>query len=154
MARKYRYHKPRHTFCYHLIRPAFKLVAGSNAKVTYGKLENPNRPYLIMFNHQTGHDQFYIYGLVPRTTYFVASEDLLAKGLLSRFLTCVRNRSHPQERNRRPHRQDVLQDSAGRLLSGTFARRQPHFLRQDDAQQSCHCKVYQIVEITVVVRAH
>lgn len=89
MARKYRYHKPRHTFCYHLIRPAFKLVAGSNAKVTYGKLENPNRPYLIMFNHQTGHDQFYIYGLVPRTTYFVASEDLLAKGLLSRFLTFV-----------------------------------------------------------------
>lgn len=85
--KKYKYHKRRHTFCYHLIRPVFKLVARTKCRVKYGKVPDPDRPYLILFNHQTAHDQFYIYGLFRRTTYFVASEDLMTMGALSKFIS-------------------------------------------------------------------
>lgn len=82
-----RWHKPRHTFCYHLIRPAFKAFAKIKYHLSYERLDNSKRPYLILYNHQTASDQFFVYAMCPKTTYFVATEDLFSMGFVTKFLT-------------------------------------------------------------------
>lgn len=47
------------------------------------------QPYLILMNHQTAYDQFFVGMAFNRPVYFVASEDLFSKGFISsviRFL--------------------------------------------------------------------
>ena len=46
-----------------------------------------NRPYLILFNHQTTFDQFFISLSFPKHVYFVASEDLFSNGFVSKLIT-------------------------------------------------------------------
>lgn len=46
-----------------------------------------NRQCLVLLNHQTAFDQFFVsFALFPRHVYFVASEDLFSLGLLSKLL--------------------------------------------------------------------
>ena len=48
--------------------------------------EQGNRPYLILYNHQTAFDQFFV-GLAFRgPVYYIASEDLFSKGFLSHII--------------------------------------------------------------------
>ena len=48
--------------------------------------EQGDRPYLILFNHQTAYDQFFVGLCMKRPVYYVASEDLFSMGNLSRLL--------------------------------------------------------------------
>jgi 1-acyl-sn-glycerol-3-phosphate acyltransferase len=51
--------------------------------------EPAKRPYLIMMNHQTAFDQFFVEMAVRTPVYYVASEDLFSKGWLSRIIEHV-----------------------------------------------------------------
>lgn len=89
MKKKNRWHRARHNFYYQLIRPFFYLYIKFKYQFHTEKLDNKTRPYLIIFNHQTAHDQFFLYALCKYTVYFVASDDLLTMGNFSKFLTHV-----------------------------------------------------------------
>lgn len=48
--------------------------------------EQGKRPYLILFNHQTAFDQFFVGMSFKGPVYYVASEDLFSKGFLSKII--------------------------------------------------------------------
>ena len=48
--------------------------------------DKDNRQYLILFNHQTAFDQFFVGIAFRNPVYYVTSEDLLSKGWLSRVI--------------------------------------------------------------------
>ena len=48
--------------------------------------EQENRPYLILYNHQTGFDQFFIGISFKKPIYYVATEDIFNLGFLSALL--------------------------------------------------------------------
>lgn len=61
------------------------------ARIRYGLkldkfLEQGSRQYLIMMNHQTPFDQFFVGMAFKGAVYYVATEDLFSNGLISRFL--------------------------------------------------------------------
>ena len=47
---------------------------------------SPDRPYLILFNHQTPSDQFFVGISFKQPVYFVASEDIFSNGWISNML--------------------------------------------------------------------
>lgn len=61
------------------------------SKLRYGiSFENKvtdKRQYLILMNHQTGFDQFFLGMCFSGTVYYVASEDLFSNGFISKLLT-------------------------------------------------------------------
>ena len=78
---------PRHNFG--------KFVVGCYAypkmKLKYGiKIEpfkDANRQYLILYNHQTAHDQFFVgWPFRKQKIYYVASEDIFSLGFLSKVI--------------------------------------------------------------------
>ena len=48
--------------------------------------EQGNRPYLILMNHQTAFDQFFVGMAFRGPVYYVASEDLFSNGWISSLL--------------------------------------------------------------------
>jgi len=48
--------------------------------------ESEDRPYLILFNHQTGFDQFFPVLVFRQPLYFIASEDIFSLGWISRVI--------------------------------------------------------------------
>ena len=79
---RFRHKVIRNTLCY----PVYwysKLKYG----ITIDKFkEQEDRPYLILYNHQTAFDQFFV-GLAFRgPVYYVASEDLFSKGWVSSLI--------------------------------------------------------------------
>ena len=48
--------------------------------------EEGNRPYLILYNHQTAFDQFFVGLAFKRPVYYVASEDLFSNGFVSALI--------------------------------------------------------------------
>jgi len=78
-------------FRHKIVRNLAFAVLYPYSKIRYGfSFENKNRDkrqYLILMNHQTGFDQFFLgmgfYGAV----YYVASEDLFSNGFISKLLT-------------------------------------------------------------------
>jgi 1-acyl-sn-glycerol-3-phosphate acyltransferase len=61
------------------------------AKFKYGmqltKFENKQkRPYLVMYNHQTTFDQFFVGLCIKGPIYYLASEDLFSNGFISKLL--------------------------------------------------------------------
>ena len=48
--------------------------------------EQGNRPYLILMNHQTGFDQFFVGMTFRQPVYYVATEDIFSLGWLSNLL--------------------------------------------------------------------
>lgn len=51
--------------------------------------EQGKRPYLILFNHQTAFDQFFVGMAFRGPVYYVASEDLFSMGWVSRLIKYV-----------------------------------------------------------------
>ena len=45
------------------------------------------QPYLILFNHQTGVDQFFVSMSFPKHVYYISSEDLFSNSWISRLLS-------------------------------------------------------------------
>ncbi len=55
--------------------------------ISIEKLKNPeNRPFLILMNHQTAFDQFFIGLAVDNPVYYLATEDIFSLGWISRLL--------------------------------------------------------------------
>ena len=48
--------------------------------------EQKNRPYLILYNHQTAYDQFFVAAAFRNAVYYVASEDIFSLGWLSSLI--------------------------------------------------------------------
>lgn len=67
----------------HIIAPYCKLKYG--IKVEKFK-EQQKRPYLILFNHQTAFDQFFVGMAFKGPVYYVASEDIFSLGFASSII--------------------------------------------------------------------
>ena len=61
-----------------------------NVKIT--KYKQPKgKPMLVLYNHQTGYDQFFIAAAFKRPVYYVASEDIFSMGFLSKIIKYLVN---------------------------------------------------------------
>ena len=72
--------KPRHRFITWALKPAF----GAFVSWRYGIKVDPfkeqgDRQYLVLMNHQTAFDQFFIAMAFRGPVYYLASEDLFSK---------------------------------------------------------------------------
>lgn len=82
--------KPRHKVLLKLLRPAFGLYIRWKYGITIEKFDQQgDRPYLIIMNHQTAFDQFFVSLTFNRPVYFVASEDLFSMGWISDVIRYV-----------------------------------------------------------------
>ena len=84
--------KFRHKLILEVIRPFF----GTYIRLKYGiKIEKfadqGDRPYLVIMNHQTAYDQFFVSMTFKRPVYFLASEDLFSIGRISDIIRYVGN---------------------------------------------------------------
>ena len=48
--------------------------------------DQKNRPYLVLMNHQTPFDQFFVALAFPETIYYMASEDIFSNGWVSSLI--------------------------------------------------------------------
>ncbi len=83
--KKKKWCKFRHKVITALLRYPFHLYA----RLVYGiRVEKcrDKRQFLILMNHQTAFDQFFVGLAFPRPLYYVASEDLFSKGFLSKLI--------------------------------------------------------------------
>ena len=84
MQQKQGWIKFRHKVVVALLRPVFGLYIRLRYGIRTEKFrEQGDRPYLIVMNHQTAFDQFFVSMTFNRPIYFVASEDLFSLGWLS-----------------------------------------------------------------------
>lgn len=51
--------------------------------------EQEKRPYLVLYNHQTAFDQFFVGMALKGPVYYVASEDLFSKGFISSVIRYI-----------------------------------------------------------------
>ena len=77
----------RHRIVTAVLRP----LIGTYTKLKYGIRVEPfreenGRQYLVIMNHQTAFDQFFISMAFRQPVYFIASEDIFSMGWLSRLL--------------------------------------------------------------------
>ena len=82
--------KFRHKVVTALLRP----LLGAFARIRYGiRIEKfdqqGDRPYLIVMNHQTGFDQFFVGATFNRPVYYVATEDIFSLGWISDLIRYV-----------------------------------------------------------------
>ena len=84
MDKKKQWIKPRHQIVVDLIRPVFGLYV----RWKYGIRVEPfpdqgDRPYLIVMNHQTAFDQFFVGMTFRKPVYYLATEDIFSMGWVS-----------------------------------------------------------------------
>ncbi len=76
--------KRRHTVVTALIRPFLGVYIRLKYGITIETFqEQGNRPYLILMNHQTPFDQFFVSLTFRRPVYFLATEDIFSMGWVS-----------------------------------------------------------------------
>ena len=86
MAKK-KWIKPRHK----IIQAIAKLVLAPVCKWKYGITvekfkDEEKRPYLVLYNHQTPFDQFFVGMAFKNPIYYLATEDIFSMGFLSSLL--------------------------------------------------------------------
>ena len=87
MKKNEKWMKFRHRVVTTLLRPVGAVLVRLAYGIQIEKFpEQGNRPYLIIMNHQTAFDQFFVSVVFRNPVYFIASEDLFSKGILSRAL--------------------------------------------------------------------
>ena len=79
--------RPRHTVVRHTLGIFFRAYS----RIKYGARIRPfkeegKRQYLVLFNHQTAFDQFFVALSFRQHLYFIASEDIFSKGFISSAL--------------------------------------------------------------------
>ena len=79
--------KFRHKVIHLLLRKPIHLLC----RIMYGiKIEKykakDKRPYLILYNHQTAFDQFFVGAAFNRTIYYMATEDIFSNGWVSSLI--------------------------------------------------------------------
>lgn len=79
--------KPRHKWVVSLIQPILGPYVRWKYGITIEKFkEEGTRPYLILMNHQTGFDQFFVGLTFRQPVYYVATEDIFSLGWISNVL--------------------------------------------------------------------
>jgi len=85
--KKQKWCKPRHAVVRGILRvllyPVVKLKY--RAKITKFK-QGKGRQFIVVYNHQTPFDQFYVGMCMPCVTYYLATEDIFSKGFLSSII--------------------------------------------------------------------
>lgn len=88
--KKKKWIKKRHAFfrnlLYAILYPYSRIVYGFSVEKIK---EKEKRPYLILFNHQTAFDQFFVGMSFNTHVYFVASEDIFSNGIVSSIIKYV-----------------------------------------------------------------
>ena len=85
--KKKKWMRPRHR----LVRNVLNATLGIYTRIKYGiKVkrfkEQQKRPYLVLYNHQTTFDQFFIGMAFKGSVYYLASEDLFSNGWVSSLI--------------------------------------------------------------------
>ena len=83
--KKKKWCKFRHKVITALLRHPFHLYARLKYGIRVEKCRD-KRQFLVLMNHQTAFDQFFVGLAFPRPLYYVASEDLFSKGFLSKII--------------------------------------------------------------------
>lgn len=88
MKKKEKWMKFRHRVVTAILKPPILTYV----KIKYGVdiqpfKEQEDRQYLILMNHQTGFDQFFIAGSFKGPVYYIATEDIFSLGWISRALS-------------------------------------------------------------------
>ena len=87
MAKAKKWTKFRHKLVTAIVHPFFYLYAKLKYRVKLeGPKESKKRPFLIIYNHQTFFDQFFVGLAFKRTVYYMATEDIFSNGLISKLL--------------------------------------------------------------------
>ena len=79
-------------FRHHVIRNIAWIVLHPYCRIKYGiriekfKEQKENTPYLILLNHQTAFDQFFVGISFKGPVYYLASEDLFSNGFISSLI--------------------------------------------------------------------
>ena len=77
------WHGPVRNIAFAILEP----YTGWKYHISIKKLNNPDkRPFLILMNHQTAFDQFFIGMAVEGPVYYLATEDIFSLGWISRLL--------------------------------------------------------------------
>lgn len=80
--------KPRHKVIRAICYPVIWLMTHLRYRIKIDKLpRSKRRQYLIIFNHQTPYDQFFVSLAFPDPVYYIASEDLFSIGFLARMMS-------------------------------------------------------------------
>ena len=79
--------KLRHKIVKAMVAPFLGTYAKRKMNITLEPFEGQEkRPYLILMNHQTGYDQFFVDMVFKGPVYIVASEDIFSAGFVSKLL--------------------------------------------------------------------
>ena len=79
--------RPRHRVIYAVLRPILAPFIRWKYGVRVERFqEEGKRPYLIVMNHQTGFDQFFVALAFRQPIYFLATEDIFSMGWLSNLI--------------------------------------------------------------------
>ena len=87
MKKKTKWIKPWHSPVRNIACSILEPYAKWKYNVSIVKLKNPeNKPYLILMNHQTAFDQFFVGMAFDGPIYYLATEDIFSLGWISRLL--------------------------------------------------------------------
>ena len=87
MKKREKWSKFRHRVVWAVLRPAVGLLSILKYSVKVEPYRgDADRPYLILMNHQTPYDQFFVAMAFRKVIYFVASEDIMSNGWVSRLI--------------------------------------------------------------------
>jgi len=79
--------KPRHRLVRTLLLPIFSLYVKAKYHIDIENFRNQqNRPYLILYNHQTAFDQFFVDISFKGPIYYLATEDIFSMGFVSSII--------------------------------------------------------------------
>ncbi len=78
-------------FRHKIVRNLAFAILKPYSRIKYGITIEPikdkrKRPYLIVMNHQTAFDQFFLGMAFPGAVYYIASEDIFSNGFVSRLI--------------------------------------------------------------------
>lgn len=87
MKKKEKWMKFRHKVAWVILYPILAAITLIKFPIRVEPLrENRDRPYLILLNHQTPFDQFFVCLAFRGPIYFIATEDIMSNGLVSKII--------------------------------------------------------------------
>lgn len=84
--KKSKWIKIRHTVVLKTLYWPFYLFVKMRYHISIERVKKQEKPYFILYNHQTLFDQFIVALAMPKHVYHVASEDLFSNGFISKML--------------------------------------------------------------------